>query len=467
MNKKKKILLVSNDINEETISELAAPIGLCYLASYVEKNLPGDFEFIIKSNLDQLPIEEADLVGISSMSRYFPRAAKLAAEIKARKNVPVILGGAHLNALPSSLPPVFDLGVTGEGEVTFTELLSLFKAEGGFPKKELEKIKGLVYHDEGKLKQTACRPLIENLDEIPFPKRDLWQNLGSGVMWISSSRGCPFNCVFCAVARTSHREFSAEYVAEELLYVKKTFNPPAISFHDDLFMMNQERLEQIIKTLRQKGFKRDTSFGLSLRANFITPESVKLLKELNVITVFIGIESGCEATLNYLKGGNLKLEQVNNALKLLRENNIMVEASFIIGAPPETRENLLETYNFILDHYQKGEITFLLTNLITPYPGSRIWEYAKQRGLVSDDMDFSRLNMALTSFDPYNCLYLNEKIPLTEFVDYIDIFEDLHFAVNKPRYQMIKESFDEIYVKRRLDRDRLKRFKDENSIPGK
>ena len=104
---------------------------------------------------------------------------------------------------------------------------------------------------------------------------------------------------------------------------------------------------------------------------------------------------------------------------------------------------------------------------MTPYPGSSIWQYAKERKLVADDMDFSKLNMALHSFDPYNCTYLNENIPLVEFVDYIEIFEDLHFEVNKARYKRLQESFDDIYYKRRLDRERLKRFKNENYTAGK
>jgi len=466
MNKKFKVLLISNDINQETISELAAPIGLCYLAGYAEKHFPGQFEFVIKSNLDFPWQKEADLVGFSSMSRYFPQAVRLARELKKTHKGPMILGGSHITCLPQTLPPEFDLGVIGEGEETFRELLEVFVSHRDFPAGELAKIRGIVRHSEGKAVVNPPRPLIENLDQIPLPRRDLWDIAGQNVVWVSSSRGCPFNCVFCAVARTRHREFSAEYVAEELLYLKKTYNPKAISFHDDLFMMNQERLVEIISQLRKKGFKRDTGFGLSLRANFITPESVKLMKELNVITVFIGIESGCERGLNYLKGGNLKLEEVTRALKLLKENQIMVEGSFIIGNPQETRQDLLDTYNFIVDHYKAGELTFILTNLMTPYPGSRIWDYALQRGLVSPEMDFSRLNMALHSFDPYNCIYLNENIPLTEFVDYVDIFEDLHFSVNRPRYQLLKESFPDTFEKRRLDRERLRRFKDENSAAG-
>jgi len=466
MDKKFKVLLVSNDINQETIYELAAPIGLCYLAGYADKYYPGKFEFVLKSNLDYPWKEEADIIGFSSMSRYFPQAVKIARELRETYKGPLLLGGSHISALPQTLPSEFDVGVIGEGEETFRELLGIFLEYGKFPTVELAKVRGIVRHSEGKPVINPPRPLIENLDEIPFPRRDLWDLSGDRIVWLSSSRGCPFNCVFCAVARTKHREFSAEYVAEELMMLKKNYHPRGISFHDDLFMLNQQRLEEIIRQLRLRGFGRDIGFGLSLRANFITPESVKLMKELNVITVFIGIESASPSGLNYLKSGSLKLDDVTRALKLLKDNRIMVEGAFIIGFPHETRQDLLDTYNFILDHYKAGEITFLITSLLTPFPGSRIWDYALERGQVSPEMDFSRLNMALHSFDPYNCTYLNDDIPLTEFVDYVDIFEDLHFSVNRTRYEMLKESFPDTFYKRRLDRERLRRFKSENSAAG-
>ncbi|MCL5037913.1 MAG: B12-binding domain-containing radical SAM protein [Chloroflexi bacterium] len=461
-----KITLVCNDINEETINELAAPIGLCYLAGYAEKYMPGDISFSIKTRPDFSPGEDdSDIIGISSMSRYFPNALKLAKEIKAKREIPVLIGGYHISSLPHTLPECFDIGVIGEGELTFIELLKLYKEKGKFTDEDLSKIDGIAYHGEGKVLITPPRAPIEDMDSIPFPKRDLW-DLSNRVMWLSSSRGCPFNCVFCAVARCRHREFSADYVAEELLMLQKKYNPRGISFHDDLFMLNPVRLEDIIRQLKKRGFNFNTNFGLSLRADFITPDAVRLLKELNVITVFIGIESASEKVIAYLKGGKITVGVVQRALDLLKENNIMVEGSFIIGSPPEEREDLVATYKFIVENYSAGKLAFILTNLITPYPGSRIWQYAKDRNIVTDDMDFSKLNMALHSFDPYNCTYLNENIPLTEFVDYIDMFEKLHYDVNRLRYKAFGDSFEDIFYKRRLDRERLRKFKEESLGTG-
>ncbi|MCD6310436.1 MAG: cobalamin-dependent protein, partial [Candidatus Eremiobacteraeota bacterium] len=195
-----KVTLVCNDINEETIVELAAPIGLCYLAAYIDRYLPGEFTFKIRHNMNFSPDDDADIIGISSMSRYFPEAVRMAREIKAGRDVPVLLGGSHISALPDTLPDCFDIGVIGEGEETFRELLILFKEKGEFLPGDLARIKGISYHQAGEVVTTPARALITDLDNIPFPRRDLW-DLSNRVMWLSSSRGCPFDCVFCAVAR--------------------------------------------------------------------------------------------------------------------------------------------------------------------------------------------------------------------------------------------------------------------------
>ncbi|MCL5037912.1 MAG: B12-binding domain-containing radical SAM protein [Chloroflexi bacterium] len=458
-----KIILLATDVNEESVEEMVTPMGLLYLAAYIEKYFPEKVDFEIKTALNYSPENDADLIGISSMTRYFPRAVEFARKTKQKREVPVIIGGHHITALPHTLPDCFDIGVLGEGEETFLELLTLFKDKKAFPPEELEKIRGIAFHRDGKAEITPPRPLITDMDRIPFPKRELW-NVEEKVKFISSSRGCPFSCIFCALAHSGHRRFSADYVVREVMHVKERYNPDLIIFQDDLFMLNRKRLVEIAAGLKEKGIVKNTHFGVTLRADLIDEETVNLLNEMNAAIVYMGIESGSERILNYLKSGNLKLSQVEEALDMLHEKGIKVEGSFILGAPMETRDDLLATYKFILNKFQEGKLSFAGINLITPYPGSQVWEYAKKLGAVSENMDFSSLNLTLYTFDPYESVYLNEVIPLSEFVDYIDLFEEMHFNINRKVYNSLPEKSRKKYSGRRLDREKLKRFKEEKGV---
>lgn len=457
-----KIQLLANDISETSVTEMVTPMGLFYLASFAEKYFPEKLEFSLQTRIDFVPDPKADLLAISSMSRGFAYAVELAKKAKEFKpNLPVIIGGCHISALPHTLAPVFDAAVVGEGEETFLELLGILSAKGKLDPADLSGVKGLAYRQEGKVVINPPRPLIDPLDKIPIPKRDLW-DVSERVKWLSSSRGCPFNCLFCALAQTRHRRFSASRVMEEILALKRAYDPDLIVFQDDLFMLNKSRIEEILVLMKEAGMKRETCFGVTLRADLVDEETVRLLKAMNARIVYMGIESGSEKTLNYFKSGNLKLSQVEKALDLLSAGGIKVEGSFIIGAPHETREDLLTTYNFIYDHYRAGKLTFASINFLTPFPGSRLWKYAQELGKVSEDMDFSRLELTLNQFNPYRSVYLNQEIPLSEFCDYVGYFEELHFGINRKTYQNLKESSRERYTNLRLDRELLSRFQREN-----
>jgi radical SAM superfamily enzyme YgiQ (UPF0313 family) len=268
--------------------------------------------------------------------------------------------------------------------------------------------------------------------------------------------------VFCAIDHTRYRQFSSTRVVEEIKQVHDLFKTKVIAFQDDLFMRDKNRIRKIISKLRDLGLLGIIGFGVSLRADLIDEEGVELLKELNVMTVFMGIESGSLETLRFLKAGTLTVERIQQSPDLLHAHDIKVEGSFIIGSPRETRKELRATYDFIFRNFKEGKLTFTAVNLLTPYPGTRVWAYAKDRGLVDDLMDFTKLNLTLNKFDPYNCVYLNEVIPLPEFTKYIEIFEELHFNSSRRAYLHLSDSYDELYNRSRLDREKLKRFREES-----
>ncbi len=180
-----------------------------------------------------------------------------------------------------------------------------------------------------------------------------------------------------------------------------------------------------------------------------------------VASVYMGLESGSETVLRYLKADTVSVEQNQKAIDLLTARGIIVEGSFIIGSPCETMEDCAATHDFILDNYRAGKLNYTSIKLLTPYPGTVVWEYALSRGLVDDHMDWTRLHMGIESFDPWHCVYLNEMIPLEEFVDCIEIFADLSRRIRHFAYYSSPEKADLKDRRRRLDTEKLQRFKRE------
>ena len=277
----------------------------------------------------------------------------------------------------------------GEAEETFFEIVYLFLKKRRISEKDLSKIDGLVYFDKNKkLRFTKQRRLIENLDSIPFPARGLL-DMDKSYIFMFSSRGCPYKCYFCSSSSfwKKARFHSAEYVILEISEIMGKYGPEKIAFYDDLFIADKNRLRSIVEKIEQLKINRKLSFHISARSNLINEEVVSLLKRMNVRSVNIGFESGSEKILNYLKGDNISVKDNKRAVNLLNKAGIIVCGSFVIGAPIDTKETILETYNFI----KNNKIDTFAVYTLTPYPETKAWDYALEHGLVSEYMDFSNL----------------------------------------------------------------------------
>jgi len=349
-----------------------------------------DFDFrIIDDNVENEILNfKPDLIGITSVSQNY-NYAKRYAKLAKNKNIPVIVGGVHISMLPQSLSFDMNVGCIGEGEKTILELFSIFSDKGRFPNKGLADIEGIVYRKNDNLIINSPRKQIENMDKIIFPARDLFKINRHSYMF--TSRGCPYNCIFCASSKfwNNVRFFSAEYVIREIEELINQHRVKLISFFDDLFIADKQRLKEITDLIKKKKIHKKVKFTCSARANLITDEIARLLKEMGVLSVGLGLESGSDKTLKYLKGGNVSVKDNRNAIAILKKYDIAANASFVIGSPKETKEDVLDTYNFI----KNNPLSLFDTYILTPYPGTEVWEYTKQRNLVSDDMDWSELNI--------------------------------------------------------------------------
>jgi radical SAM superfamily enzyme YgiQ (UPF0313 family) len=410
---KTRVMFV-NAINPMVEVERRYPnLGLGYIISTLREHFGHqrfDFKVVDRNVTREIERFQPHIIGISSVTQNYNLAKRYAQVAKSQK-IPVIIGGVHISALPNSLSPDMDIGCIGEAEETVVELFEAFLDRSSFPKERLNKIKGIAFWTNGGLHITESREPIKDLDSLPLPARDIFKIERHS--YIFSSRGCPFRCTFCASSRFwgKVRFFSAEYVVREIEELANKYHVKMISFFDDLFVANKSRLKEIVNLMKREGLDRKVKLTCSCTANRIDDEIVMLLKEMNVCSVGMGLESGCERTLKFLKGDNFSVEDNVRAVKTLEKYGIRANASFVIGSPLETKEEVMETYRFI----QENLLTLVDVYVLTPFPGTPIWDYAMRRRLVSNDMDWDRLNVNFES-NYENAIILSEKLDKDEII---------------------------------------------------
>ena len=387
-----KFLLVNAINAAKPIEANYPPLGLGYIASSLRERLGRDkIEFrVVCADVDGAIADfKPDIVGISSVTQNYNRAIACARTAK-ESGLPVICGGVHITMMPRSLNRDMDAGVIGEGEITICELLEAFIKDGKFSEGSLERIKGIVYWSGGgSIVQTPARDWISGLDSLPLPARDLLTIKEN--TYIFSSRGCPYRCAFCASSRfwNKVRFFSAAYVVNEIRGLVENYGVKEINFYDDLFCCDLNRIREMIRLLREQGMLGKVSFAGAIRANLVNDQTISLLKEMGLKKLGMGLESGSEETLKYLKGSNINVKGNSAAIEIIRRHGIGVHCSFIIGSPFETKKDILETLCFI----KKNNLSGFDVYVLTAFPGTPVWEYAKVKGLVGEDMDWSRLNV--------------------------------------------------------------------------
>jgi len=386
-------------------------LGICYIATYLKRHLQdeikiavidGLFENSIEKIIKKIKEKKPDVIGISSTTLEFANAIEIAQKIQKDFFVPVIVGGVHISALPHTLPKCFNIGVIGEGEQAMLELMQLFSKYKNFPAEKLKKINGIVFRNKNKVTITAPRLHIEPLDKIPHPNLDYFdmeyylrprQHLagvfGRGTH-IITSRGCPYKCVFCGGSHfwKTVRFHSANYVIEEIRNLINRYDVDCINILDDLFAASKQRLIEISKLIKEEKINKKVKFGCQMRADLLNDEMAKLLKEMNVVYLGFGLESGSEKILNYLKRGTVTVEENKKGIEIANKYGFKTGSGFMIGNPNETMKDLEKTYNFIISN----PLDTMGMYITTPLPGTELWCYAKDKGIVSENMDWSQLN---------------------------------------------------------------------------
>ncbi|HKY64142.1 MAG TPA: radical SAM protein [bacterium] len=404
-----------------------ANLAPLYLAAYLrKKGLP--VEIHIKDRLEDLAALRPEILGVSSVTENFEFAKSVAQRAKSTWNPITILGGVHITALPRTLPSAFDVGVLGEGEETFFQLVAGILAAGALPEpKALAKIRGLVFRDGEVLQQTPARENIAELDSIPPPDRSSFiRQLGTA--YLMTSRGCPYTCGFCVIPGVTegYRKHSPQYVVDEILSIKRSFSDVKyIRIFDDLYIVDRKRTKEIAERVAAEGLSGDVSFGCWGRANLIDEDLVESFRRMNMLYIAFGAESGSSRVLSQIKPAST-IDENQRAIDLLSDSGIYPSCSVILGHPNESEEDLWSTYAFVERNLDKLlEIEF---NVAIPWPGTDLWKTAAQRGLVDEKMDFSVLKEC-AHFPNYSTdlyPYLNTVISPERFDLILVEFKKLH-----------------------------------------
>ena len=435
--KKPKLALV-NIIENKNIY----PLNLVCLATYLKEKMEIDIR-IIDINYED-PFEaiiafNPDIVGISSLTVTYPYAISLAKKIKNKLDIPLLLGGAHPTTMPTSIDKIFNVVVIGEGEETLEQLLMLYSSKN-FTSEDLKKIKGIVFYQDNELILTEKREFIMPLDKLPIPdlsfvnkeyfrKKD--QHVFKGkvgiIANIMTSRGCPYNCVFCAspvIWQRKVRFFSVKRVVDEIEYLVNTYKVNMIQVYDDVFSIGKSRLYEIIDGLEERNLLNKIVIACQSRANIMDEELCEIFKTLNVLTVSFGFESGNEKILKYLKKESVTIEQNKNAAILTKKHGFNLYGSFIIANPGEKMEQIEETIDFI-DFLKDIGADGIDVYIASPLPGTEFWQYGVQQGRIPKEFDLDKIP---NFYSPSNSFLKDESLSQEQIEKvYSRVLEKLSF----------------------------------------
>lgn len=392
-----KILLVNPTSHKMGMDHFikAAPLGLMILAATVPDH---EVEILDLRNYDYSPdyfrkkVQGFDVVGISASTSMINPALELC-KIAKENDVRTIIGGYHASLVPeTALFPQVDLTVKGEGEITFPAVIKTLEKSNDL-KNDLKKIKGINFKNGTTLYQTENRPQI-NLDDAPFPRRDLVKKYNYHYFWatidtLESSRGCPHQCSFCCISchwGRGWRQKSPMRVIEEFHHmdIKKNW----FIFNDSETTLNMKRIGKICELIMEYGYQKKWKSCQGRVDDVVrNPRIMDQMSDAGWKMMFIGIESIHQKSLDSM-GKKISIEQIKKAVKMLHDRGITIFGSIIIGNIGETKEQVMETIRFA----EKLNIDIMQFTALTPYPSTELYKQAKANGWI-DDEDFTNWNL--------------------------------------------------------------------------
>ena len=374
------------------------PLGLLYLAtvlrdrgldvSILDQPAKG---YTIEETVRWIEREDPDILGFSGYSMSGRTAAKTSMEVrKSIPDLPIVFGSlyATFNAerVLGKYPSV-DIVARGEGEETIVDIVDALTAGG-----DLKEVQGITFREGDRVISTPDRPLIEDLDALPFPDRSLLDDeyhseIGGANIAVKkftsviSSRGCVHRCRFCSCqlfCRGRWRARSVDNTLEELHYLAAEGYKQFI-FIDDCFTLNPKRAIEICRRMRAE--KLDFEWFCEGRVDSYSYEMLREISRAGCKIIYFGIESANQRILDYYEK-TITPEQSVKAVETARRAGIdLIMGTFIVGAPDETREEIQNT----LDFAKKLQIDLPQFNVLGIHPGMDLWEEMMAKGYIDEE----------------------------------------------------------------------------------
>ncbi|MBA4385077.1 MAG: B12-binding domain-containing radical SAM protein, partial [Anaerolinea sp.] len=433
-----RVLLVVYD-NQSYMSEF--PIGLAYIASVLKKEgheveiYSQDIYHYPDSHLtEHLNRSKYDIVGVSVIGGYYQyrKLLSLSYAINNSKNRPFYIIGGHG---PAPEPEYFirkteaDAVCIGEGEETIVELINALENQ-----QPLKDVLGIAYRDGENVIINERRSLINDIDNIPFPAYELFpvsiyrllrmpHCTGTDfVMPLLSGRGCTFKCNFCYRMDEGFRPRNIESIIEEIRLLKSNYKITYIYFNDELLMSSIDRTISLCEAFIKSQI--NIKWNCNGRLNYAKKDVLKIMRESGCVFINYGIESFDDQSLRKMNKA-LNTKQITSGIEATLAAGISPGFNIIFGNIGENKDVLTKGVNFLLKYDDGSQMRTIRP--VTPYPGSPLYYYAIEKGLLQDCADF------------YENKHMNSDLLSLNFTDMSD--NDFHQALLEANTRLIQNYF--------------------------
>lgn len=424
-----KILLISPSYAQ---GENAAyfPLGLACLSSYIQQfgyeviphNMNNYDEKSRFSALESLLTGgHIDVIGIGGLTIAYNEIGRIIRFCRMYSGAPVVLGGGITSCeselVMRSLQP--DFMVLGEGEMIFADLLRSIAYN--LPK---DRVKGIWYWNGAAPLSTGEGESPERLDELPPPDLDGFgieryleiQGVSTfsyhvsrtdqgKVIPLSAARSCPYRCTFCYHAGMGkYKQFSMDYIIRHIECCIAKYNIQSFMIYDELFSVNKERITRFCDEICSRNL--NISWYCQLRVDQLDSFVLSKMKQAGCLHISLGIESGSDRVLASMNK-RITTRQIAEAIRMIREAKIGIQANFLYGDPTETKETLAESLRF----QEENELYFTDWSMAIPYPGTKLYERALDSRKIPDRLSFLQEMGRISSY------IWNNHINLTQMPD--------------------------------------------------
>ena len=350
-------------------TRMSPPLGLLTVMSVLRKE-----HRVVIENENIRPVEfldGPDIVGISVTVDMLPRAVQIAAEFR-KRGIPVVAGGIHITTAPDTIPPgAFDALCIGPAEGAWPRIMQDF-ARGALKP---------IYRCDGKFTGAdIVSPAYDAIDTRDY----LYCNV------VHTSRGCPFRCDFCYNSCGGHA-YLKRPIADVLADVRAV-NRRHVMFIDDNFAGDPAWTRQLLRALAPLNIRWNAAVSLNAA---LDEDLLDLMRATGCEGLFIGFESVNEESLQAVHKGQNSLARYEQAVRNIHERGMMVNASFVFGLDGDTPETFRRTLDWIV----RNRIETVTSHIMTPYPGTVLYDRLKAEGRILTD-DLSLYNTANVVFQP-------------------------------------------------------------------